>query len=87
MLIVLGHELTYFVKHQTKGTQSYTENEVSSMFEFLIDDTFVEFGGHIFQQTIGIPIATKYVTLLAALFLHSYQAGFLKKSLRTDNER
>ena len=79
MLIVLGHELTYFVKHQTKGTKSYTENEVSSMFGFLIDDTFVEFGGHIFQQIIGIRMATKYVTLLADIFLHSYQAEFQNK--------
>jgi hypothetical protein len=33
--IVLGHKLTYFVKHETKGRKLYTENEVISMLEFL----------------------------------------------------
>ena len=54
-VIVLGHELSYFVKYKTKGKKCYTENEVISMLEFLIDNIFVEFGGHIFQQICGIP--------------------------------
>jgi hypothetical protein len=47
---------------------------------------FVMFGGHIFQQTIGIPMSTNCASLLADLFLHSYEAffiqGFLKKKTK-----
>lgn len=28
------------------------------MLEFLVDNIFVEFWGHVFQQTIGIPMRT-----------------------------
>jgi len=32
------------------------------------------FGGRDFQQTVGIPIYTNCVPLLARIFLYSYQA-------------
>ena len=45
--IVLNHELTYFVKHKTKGKKCYIEN-IISMLEILIDNIFAEFGWHFF---------------------------------------
>ena len=48
------------------------------MLEYLIDNIFVEFGGRIFQQTIGIPM----VTHCAPLFLHSYEAEFGQSLLK-----
>ena len=38
------------------------------MLEYLIDNIFVELGGWIFQQTIGIPMDTNCAPLLADLF-------------------
>jgi hypothetical protein len=61
--IVLGHELTYFVKHETKGRKLYTENEVISMLEFLIDNILVEFGRYVFQQIIDIHMGTNCASL------------------------
>ena len=29
------------------------------MVEFLIDNIYMEFGGHVYQQTVGIPMGTK----------------------------
>ena len=69
MLIVLGHELTYFVKHETKGIKGDAENKAISMF--LIDDMFVEFRGHIFQQIIGFPIG-KNVSISLPTFSYIY---------------
>ena len=43
------------------------------MLEYLIGNIFVEFGGRIFQQTIGIPMGTNCAPLLADLFLYSYE--------------
>ena len=52
------------------------------MLEYLIDNIFVEFGGRIFQQTIGIPMGTNCAPLLADLFLYSYEAKFVKSLLK-----
>ena len=48
------------------------------MLDFLIDNIFVEFGGLVFQQTIGIPMGTNCAPLLADLFLYSYEAEFIQ---------
>ena len=57
------------------------------MFEFLIDNIFVEFGGHIFQQTVGIPMGTNCAPLLADLFLYSYEAKFLQGLLQKKDKK
>ena len=41
------------------------------MIEFLIDNIFVESGGVIFQQVIGIPMGTYCAPLLADRFLYA----------------
>ena len=38
------------------------------MLDFLIDNIFVEFGGRVFQQTVGTPMCTNCAALLADLF-------------------
>ena len=47
------------------------------MLEYVhvIDNIFMEFGGQLFQQTIGIPMGA---SLLADLFLYSYEAKFVQ---------
>ena len=52
------------------------------MLEYLIDNIFVEFGGRIFQQTVGIPMCTNCAPLLADLFLCSYEAEFVQSLLK-----
>ena len=56
------------------------------MLEFLVDNIFVEFGGQIFQQTIGIPMGTNCAPLLADLFLYSYEAQFIQDQLSKGNK-
>ena len=52
------------------------------MLKYLIDIIFVEFGGRIFQQTIGKPLGTNCAPLLADLFLYSYEAEFVQSLLK-----
>ena len=59
-------------------TTKYSDADVVKMLEYLIDSIFVEFGGRIFQQTIGIPMDTNRAPLLADLFLYSYEAEFVQ---------
>ena len=42
----------------------------------------MEFGGRIFQQTIGIPMGTNCAPLLADLILYSYEADFVQSILK-----
>ena len=39
-----------------KVTDSKTD--IIQMVEFLIDNIYVEFGGHVYQQVVGIPMGT-----------------------------
>ena len=45
------------------------------MVEVLIDSIYmyVEFGGRVYQQTVGISMGTNCVPLVVDLFLYSYR--------------
>ena len=53
------------------------------MLEFLIDNIFVECGGVIFQQVIGIPMGINCAPLLADMFLYSYEAEFIQTLIKS----
>ena len=72
--VVIGYKDTYFGITLMRHKDAY----VIKMLEYLIDNIFVEFGGRIFQQTIGIPMGTNCAPLLANLFLYSYEAEFVQ---------
>jgi len=54
----------------------YTKDDIVNMINFLVDNILIEFGGRIFQQTVGIPLGTNCVPPLADLFLHWYEAEY-----------
>ena len=58
--VVIGYKNTYFVRDHSDAPQKYSDADVIKMLEYLIDNIFVEFGGRIYQQTIGIPMGTNY---------------------------
>ena len=57
------------------------------MLEFLIDYIFVMFGGHVFLQTVNIPMDTNCVPLLADLLLCSYEADFIQGLLKKNKKK
>ena len=57
------------------------------MLNFLIDNIFVEYGGQIFQQTIGIPMGTNCAPLLADLFLFTYESAFLQDLVKKKKKK
>ena len=81
--IVVGHDSTYFVKYTSNAKNKYIEDDIVRMLDFLIDNIFVECGGVIFQQVIGIPMGTNCAPLLADLFLYSYEAEFIQTLIKT----
>ena len=85
--LVLGRDKSYFVKDHSDSKQKFTEDEIISMLEFLIDNIFVMFGGRVFQQTFGIPMGTNCAPLLADLFLYSYEAEFIQGLLKKNDKK
>ena len=65
----------------------YTAGNICKMIEFLIDDIFVQFGGSLFRQVIGIPMGTNCALLLAGLFLYSYENELLDNMIRSGHRR
>jgi hypothetical protein len=80
--VALGYNSTYFSNKIQKGKTSYSEEQVISLLEFLIDNVFVSFGGTLFQQVVGTPMCTNFAPLLADLFLYSYESEFLQKLVK-----
>jgi hypothetical protein len=76
--VVLGYNSTYFSNKIQKGKTCYSEEQVISMLEFLIDNKFVSFGGTLFQQVVSIPMGTNYAPLLADLFYTHMSRIFIK---------
>ena len=69
------------------GDGMYTADNICKMIEFLIDNIFVQFGGSLFHQMIGIPMGTNCAPLLADLFLYSYENEFLDNMIRSGHWR
>jgi hypothetical protein len=80
--VALGYNSTYFSNKIQKGKTSYSEEQVISLLEFLIDNVCVSFGGTLFQQVVGTPMGTNFAPLLADLFLYSYESEFLQKLVK-----
>ena len=81
--IVVKYNSTYFVKSHSDAKHKYTVDDIVRMINFLIDNIFVECGGEIFQQVIGIPMGTNCAPLLADIFLYSYEAEFIQTLIKS----
>jgi hypothetical protein len=79
--IVLVHERHHFVKDETKGKMSHTENKIISMLKSLLI-THLSSSEDTFQQIIGTQMETKCAPLLADPFTHMRQR-FYKDSPKT----
>ena len=79
--MVLGHDETYFVNEHSDSKNKDSEDDIIKMLEFLVDNNFVVIAGKVFKQTVGIPIGTNCVPLLADIFLYSNEAEFIQSLL------
>ena len=74
------------MKNNSKSSSQYTE-DVFKMSELLIDNIFVQCGGHVFQQIVGISMGTNCAPLFSDLFLHSNGAAFITDLTRKKEHR
>ena len=85
--LVLGRDGPYFVKEHSDSKNKYTEDDIISMLEFVVDNIFVVLGGKVFQQIVDIPMGTNCAPLLADIFLYSYEADFIQSLLSTGKKK
>jgi hypothetical protein len=83
----LRRDISYLVKNHSDSTKKFSEIDIINMLEFLIDNIFVVFGEHVFQQTICIPMGTNCVPLLADLLLYSYESDFINGLLKKNEKK
>ena len=78
----------YFTHDINGGDDNmYTADNIRKIIEFLIDNIFVQFGGRLFCQVIGILMGTNCAPLLADLFLYSYENEFLDNMIKSGHRR
>ena len=58
--------------------------ELCLAIDFLIDNIYVRFGNSVFRQVVGIPMGTNSASLLADLFLHTFEYDFKVKTMKQD---
>ena len=80
-------QILFCKKKHSDSTKKFSETDIINMLEFLIDNIFVIFGGRVFQQTVGIPMGTNCVPLLADLFLYSYEADLIQGLLKKNEKK
>ena len=80
--IKVGRNKSHFISDPLNGDNKYTANDICKMIEFLVDNIYVRFGGQLFRQMVGIPMGTNCASLLADLFLYSYENEFLDKLIK-----
>ena len=71
---------SYFAK-------KFAETNIIKVLEFFIDNVFVMFVGHVFQQTVDILMGTNCGPLLANLFHYSYEADFIQGLLKKNEKK
>ena len=80
--IMKGHILFCLRKKHPISIKKFSETNIIKLRVFAIDNIFIMFIGHVFQQTVGIPMGTNCAHLLAELFLYSLEADFIQGSLK-----
>ena len=76
-----------FVKDYFDSKNNYSEDDISNMLKFLVDNIFVAFAGKVFKQTVCISIDTNCAPLLADIFLFSYEVEFIQYLLSTGKKQ
>ena len=69
----------YWSSSMPDSPTDLTAPQVIRLFNFLIDNIYIQVGSGVFQQAIGILMGTDCAPLIADLFLFSFEFDFMKK--------
>ena len=82
--MALGKNYAYWTSRPVANSRNLTVNQLVEMFNFLIDNVYIQMGPAVYQQASGIPVDTDCAPLVVDLFLFSYEFEFMKFLIQTD---
>ena len=68
--VVVWYNTEYLVGDEIDSPNKYSETDIVRVVGFLIDNIYVEFGGHVCRRTVGVPMVTNCAPLVADLLLY-----------------
>ncbi len=78
------HELRSYRRiAPAESIDGWTRERLKNLLRYVINNTFIDQGGALFRQTVGIPMGTNAVPLIANLYLYFYESRFVD-DLRDD---
>ena len=80
-------QILFRKQNHSDSTKQFSETDIFEMFEVLIENIFVLFGGRVFQQTVGMPMSINCAPILVDLFLYSYESDFIHRSFSRKTRR
>ena len=78
------HYNAIWTKNKRQSWLLLSCEDVEAMLHFLLDNVFIQVGGKVFQQCVGIPMGTNCALLLAELLLHDYESNSMIRFSRTN---
>ena len=78
------HYNAIWTKNKRRSWLLLSCEDVEAMLHFLLDNVFIQVGGKVFQQCVGIPMGTNCAPLLPELLLHDYESSAMIRFSRTN---
>ena len=75
----------FFTSDAVRNYNLLSCQKVCEALTFLLDNIYIRFGSTLYRQSVGIPMGTNCVPLVADLFLFCYEIDFML-SLSEDNQ-
>ena len=75
----------FFISDVYKNYNLWSCQKVCDALVYLLDNIIISFGTKLYRKTIGIPIGTNCIPLVADIFLFCYERDFMK-SLSWENQ-
>ena len=69
----------------SKKNESFTKEDIFSMIDLVIDNSFFKFGDKVLRQSIGIPMGIDPAPQMANLYLYYYEAAKFMEMLTKEN--
>ena len=73
--IIYGYSSSHMTNNKSKST--FTDNELVTHINKIIDNAYIIYNNHLYKQVIGIPMGTNCAPHLANIFLHIYEKQYI----------
>ena len=76
----------YFSCNAKGKVISFSKDSLILCLDYLIDNAYVIYNGHVYRQVIGIPMGTNAAPHMANIYLHSYEYDYIQNLIDKGDE-